>query len=262
MLLHKSQGGTLMSKVALISGGALGIGKASALQLAKDGFALVICDWNKEEGEKTAEECRKFGGQVDFIEADMSKEADVMNFVAQAKKNHDKIDFYLNNQGVIHRAKLFHEITEADADYVINTNIKGCFFGIKHVVKEMLKQKEGHIVVLGSSSGIKSETGFGVYSATKKAVLGLAQDAAIEYAKDNIRVNTICPGGIVTPLTEMVGVQMAQDQFMPPRVADILLNNGQLGDVSDISQLVSFLASDASRYMTGSVISVDGGITL
>ena len=251
-----------MSKVALVSGGALGIGKASSLQLAKDGFDLVICDWNKDEGLKTAEACREFGGQVDFIKVDMSKEADVINFVSQAKKLHNKIDFYLNNQGVIHKAKLFHEITEEDADYVINTNVKGCFFGIKHVVKEMLKQGEGHIVVLGSSSGIRAEAGFGVYSATKKAALGLAQDAAIEYGKKNIRVNSICPGGILTPLTTMVGQQMYEEQFTPPREPDILLNNGDLGDVTDISQLVSFLASDASRYMTGAVLSVDGGITL
>lgn len=251
-----------MSKVALVSGGALGIGRASSLQLAKDGFDLVICDWNQEAGLATTDDCRKLGVQADFIEADMSKEADVIKFVDFAKEKYDQIDFYLNNQGVIHQAKLFHEITEEDADYVINTNIKGCFFGIKHVVKEMLKQEEGHIVVLGSSSGIKSETGFGVYSATKKAALGLAQDAAIEYAKKNIRVNTICPGGIVTPLTQMVGQQMIADQFIPPRAPDILLNEGALGDVSDIAQLVSFLASEASRYMTGAVISVDGGITL
>lgn len=251
-----------MTKVALIAGATTGIGKASAIQLAKDGFDLVLAARGEEKGLKLVEEIKQLGVQVDFIKTDMSVEADVINLVDFTVKKYQKIDYYLGNQGVIYPPKMFDETPESDVDLVLNVNVKGTFFGMKHVIKQLLKQDSGNITIVGSSSGIRSETGFGVYSASKRAVLGLVQDAAIEYGPKNIRINAICPGGIVTPLTDATAQSMMESQFKQPRPSLALLNGGNLGEPEDISSLVSYMASDASKYMTGAVISVDGGITL
>ncbi|EUJ30292.1 short-chain dehydrogenase/reductase SDR [Listeria floridensis FSL S10-1187] len=251
-----------MRKTAVITGSATGIGRGSAIQLAQDGFDLVLADWNTKDGEKTAELCRAEGVLADFIYADMGIEKDAERVVDFARNKYSKIDFYLNNQGVVHDPKLLHEITEEEADYNIHTNIKGTFFGLKYMLRAMLEQEKGHIVLVSSSSGIRSETGFGMYSATKHAVVGLAQDAAMEYARNNIRVNTICPGGIMTGMTEKIGAYMMQHQFVQPKSAAGLLREGGLGEVNEITGLVSFLASEKSSFMTGAILSVDGGNTL
>lgn len=251
-----------MSKVALITGAATGIGKDSAIRLAEDGFNLILADWNRTAGEETAQLCREKGVSVDFIYADMGIEADVEKIVALIHEKYDHLDFYLNNQGVINDPKLIQNITEEEVDDLLHTNVKGCFFGLKHIGRYLLDQMAGHIVIVSSSSGVRSETGFGFYSATKHAVIGLAKDAAIEFASKNVRVNVICPGGIVTPLTEKVGKYMMEQQFVQPKPSIGLLNGGAMGDVSQISGVVSFMASDASSFMTGAVLNVDGGNTL
>lgn len=249
------------NRVALVSGAATGIGRDCAIQLAKDGFDLVLCDWNKEEGEKTLAACREQGKQADFLEINMAIEAEAKKFIDFAVDKYGKIDFYLNNQGVIHMPKLFEDITEEDFDYVTNNNFKACFFGMKHALKVMKKQGYGHLVNTGSSSAIRPETGFGVYSATKHAVIGLTKDAAIEMAKYGVRVNSVCPGGIITPLTMAVGKYMMETKFEQPRSSTALLGPARMGQTSEVTGIVSFLASDQSSYMTGSIISVDGGNT-
>lgn len=248
-------------KVALVSGAATGIGRDCSVQLAKDGFHLVLCDWNKAEGEKTAAMCKEAGADTDFLEVNMAIETEVEHFVTFAMEKYGHIDFYFNNQGVIHMPKLFEDITEEDFNYVTDNNFKACFFGMKHVLKVMKHQKYGHVVNTGSSSGIRPETGFGVYSATKHAVIGLTKDAAIEMASFNVRVNCVCPGGIITPLTIAVGQYMKEHQFQQPRSSKALLGPERMGKTSEITGIISFLASEASSYMTGAIISVDGGNT-
>jgi len=248
-------------KIALISGSATGIGFAGAVRLAEDGcYNLILADWNKEELEKAAALCREKGANVDKFVVDMGKEGEVAEMVANIVEQYGRIDFFFNNQGVIHMPKDFENITEEDMDYVLHSNFKACFFGMKHVGKVMISQKEGHILNTGSSSGLRPETGFGVYSATKHGVIGLTKDAAIEWARYNVRVNCICPGGYVTPLTVAVGAYMQENKYIQPKSSFALLN--RMGDVKEIVGMISTLASDASSYMTGSVISLDGGNTL
>lgn len=250
-------------KIALISGAATGIGRAAVVRLAEDGvFQLVLADWNKEELEKTRDLCKEKGADPMISVVDMGKEAEVEKLVADVVEKYGRIDFFFNNQGVIHMPKDFENITEEDMDYVIHSNFKACFFGMKHVAKVMIQQKEGHILNTGSSSGLRPETGFGVYSATKHAVLGMSKCAAIEFARYNVRVNCICPGGFITPLTIAVGTYMQEHQYAQPKPSVALLGPAKMGDVSEIVGMISTLASDDSSYMTGAVISLDGGNTL
>lgn len=248
-------------KIAIISGAATGIGRASAIRLAEDGFCLVLADWNQEEGEKTLTECKKVTPDCDFVLTDMGKEADVEKLVAFTTGKYGKIDFFFNNQGVLHMPKDFDDLTEEDMDYVLHSNFKACFFGMKHVLKVMKKQQCGHILNTGSSSGIRPESGFGVYSATKHGVVGMSKVAAIEYARYDVRVNCICPGGFVTPMTMEVGKYMQEHNYAQPKPSTALLGPARMGDTSEITGMISLLASEASSYMTGSVISVDGGNT-
>jgi NAD(P)-dependent dehydrogenase (short-subunit alcohol dehydrogenase family) len=251
-----------MTKVAVIAGATTGIGRASAIQLSKDGFDVVLAARGEQRGQKLVEIIRKMGKHADFIKTDMSIEEDVEALFEFTKNKYNHIDFYLGNQGVIYAPKMFDQTTEEDFDKVMSVNVKGAFFGMKYAIKQFLQQGGGNIVIMGSSSGIRSETGFGVYSASKRALLGLAQDAAMEYGKNNIRINVIAPGGIRTPLTAKTTNQFKSSNFKQPIPSVPLLNQGGLGEPEDIASMISYMASDASKYMTGSVISIDGGITL
>ncbi|GCF93772.1 short chain dehydrogenase [Enterococcus florum] len=249
-------------KIAIVSGAATGIGRASAVRLAEDGFALVLADWNEAEGETTLGLCREVHEDVDFVLTDMGKEAEVKKLVAFTMDKYGKIDFFFNNQGVLHMPRDFDELTEDDMDYVLHSNFKACFFGMKHVLKVMKEQRFGHILNTGSSSGIRPETGFGVYSATKHGVVGMSKVAAMEYARYDVRVNCLCPGGFITPMTMKVGMFMQEHQYQQPKPSVALLGPAKMGDTSEIVGMVSLMASEDSSYMTGSVISVDGGNTL
>ncbi|MDT2600142.1 SDR family NAD(P)-dependent oxidoreductase [Enterococcus hulanensis] len=249
-------------KIAIVSGSATGIGRASAVRLAEDGFALVLADWNEAEGKTTLSLCREVHQDVDFVLTDMGKEDEVKKLVDFTMDKYGKIDFFFNNQGVLHMPRDFDELTEEDMDYVLHSNFKACFFGMKHVLKVMKEQGYGHILNTGSSSGIRPETGFGVYSATKHGVLGMSKVAAMEYARYDVRINCLCPGGFITPMTMEVGQFMQENQYQQPKPSVALLGPAKMGDTSEIVGMVSLLASENSSYMTGAVISVDGGNTL
>ncbi|EOH95540.1 SDR family NAD(P)-dependent oxidoreductase [Enterococcus pallens] len=249
-------------KIAIVSGAATGIGRASAVRLAEDGFALVLADWNEAEGKTTLGLCKDVHKDVDFVLTDMGKEAEVEKLMKFTMDKYGKIDFFFNNQGVLHMPRDFDELTEEDMDYVLHSNFKACFFGMKHALKVMKKQGYGHILNTGSSSGIRPETGFGVYSATKHGVVGMSKVAAMEYARYDVRVNCLCPGGFITPMTMEVGQYMQEHQYQQPKPSVALLGPAKMGDTSEIVGMVSLMASENSSYMTGAVISVDGGNTL
>lgn len=248
-------------KVAVVSGASTGIGRACAVRLAKDGFHLVLLDWNDEEGANTVSLCKEAAPvEVDFVHTDMGIEKEVMAAVDFAVKKHGHVDFFFNNHGYLPDPAYFDELTEESVDMVIHCNFKGIFFGMKHMLKVMKAQGYGHILNTASSSGIRPETGFGAYSATKAGVINMTKLAAIEYGEFGIRVNAICPGGIVTNMILKTRDYLIEHpEFKFPRGAWTAIK--RMGSVDEIAGVVSMMASEASSYMTGAVISIDGGVT-
>lgn len=251
-------------KVAVITGASSGIGAASAVRLAKDGFNLVIAARRQNKLEEVAELCRAEGAEVLVVRADMTVEEDVRNVFAQALEKFGTIDFLFSNQAVLQKPTHFEEMTLVDYDRVIG-NVKATFLALT-VATNVFKDlgKPGNILVTGSSSGCRPEAGFGIYSATKAATIQLVKDAAIECGKlYNIRYNCVCPGGFYTEMTDWAGKHFEEAGEVYIRYSrPLCLPDKIMGEMKDIVGIVSLMASDESSYMQGAVINVDAGLTL
>lgn len=259
----------MIKKVAVITGASSGIGAVGAVRLAKEGFDLVIAARRENRLEEVAEKCRAEGAEVLVIKADASKEEDVNTIFDKAIDKFGTIDFVWSNQGVLTVPTVFEELTVDQFYTVSENNFKSTFLMLTKAtnVFKALK-KPGNVVCTGSSSGIRAEAGFGVYSASKAAVIQLVKAAAIECgAKYNIRYNCVCPGGFVSEMTAMVGEELkksieAGKEFPLRRSQPALLTGRNLGDPeAELVGLIAFLASDESSFITGAALSVDCGIT-
>ncbi|MEM7079893.1 MAG: SDR family oxidoreductase [Pseudomonadota bacterium] len=251
-------GDRLAGKVAVITGGASGMGKASVMRFLAEGAKVVIADFNVETGEQTVAEARELGySDVVFVPTDVASEADVSGMMQCALDNFSGLDVVFNNAGVGGAIGPLTETTVESWDYTMDVLAKGVFLGIKHAAAHMQAQGiEGSIINTASIAGLSGDAGPLVYSAAKAAVISLTQAAAVELARDKIRVNAICPGFIATPLAA-VGVvddnfkeRFAKSQPWP-----------EFGDGEHIAGAALFLASDDARFVTGEKIVVDGGLT-
>lgn len=255
----------MSGKTALITGASSGIGAASAVQLAKDGFDLILAARRKEKLDEVAEKCRAEGVDVLVVPTDTSNEEEVKALFATVKERYEKLDFYFCNQGVLMKPTRFENQTLDQYYYVSENNFKSVFLCLTNCIRLMIDQECGNILVTGSSSGIRPEIGFGVYSASKHAVVGLTKDAAIECGRFGIRINCLCPGGVDTPMVAGAGILDDEGKAAMERYVDRapapLLKGRTIATVDEISGMVSFMASDKSTFMTGSVISIDCGIT-
>lgn len=250
----------LIGSVAIITGGGSGIGRAASLQLSKAGFNVVVVDFNAETGGETLRLVREQGGEGLFVQADVSKNEDVERYVKATIDEYGRIDAFFNNAGVLQQFNLLENIELSEFERVINVNVRGVFLGLKHVLKVMGKQGYGSIINTASTAGIRSEHSMAVYSASKHAVIGLTKSAAIEYVRKGVRVNAICPGGVDTALTQTVPAMMQESGYMPEEFPSMRM--GRFSDPAEVAEMVVFLASGKSSYMTGSVVVVDGGLTL
>lgn len=176
----------MSKKTAVITGAAGGIGRATALKLAEDGFNLVIVDFNDLIGQETLVLINEKGAEAIFIKADVTKVDDVKSYVKQAIETFDTIDVFFNNAGVIQNFSMLADTEESEFDKVMNVNVKGVFLGMKYILKVMEKQGHGHIINTASTASIRSEHSAGVYSASKHAVIGLTKAASLEYAKQAV----------------------------------------------------------------------------
>ncbi|HUA51654.1 MAG TPA: glucose 1-dehydrogenase [Candidatus Sulfotelmatobacter sp.] len=249
-------------KVALITGGANGIGRATALSFAQQGAKLVIVDRDAASGEGTAGAIRQQGGEARFVAADVTKSADVQNYVKTALDAYGRIDCFFNNAGIEGKVAVTAEYDEAVFDQVIGVNVKGVFLGLRHVLPVMLKQKAGAIVNTASVAGLTATPGMPAYVASKHAVLGLTKTAAGEVAREGIRVNAVCPGPVETRMIQSLAEQLNPKD--PNSIADkykAALPTGRYTQPEEIANMVLFLCSELAGNITGAHFVIDGGRT-
>jgi 3-oxoacyl-[acyl-carrier protein] reductase len=242
----------LKGKVALVTGGAQGIGKAVALMLARHGADVIVADVNLQKATETAKDVEATGRAAMAVNVDVTRLSDVEQMVESAIRQFGKIDILINNAGIA-RDKLILRMSEEDWDAVLDVNLKGTFHCTKAVIKHMSKQRSGKIVNIASVVGEMGNAGQANYSASKAGVIGLTKTIAREFAQRGINVNAIAPGFIQTPMTEALpGKAKEELQRMIPME--------RLGQPEDVAQAVLFLVSEASSYVTGQVLNVNGGI--
>jgi len=251
---------TNSNQIALITGAGSGIGRASALKLAAGGAKVVLVDYNAESGEETLRLIREQGGEGIFVQANVAVSEDVQRYVNTAVDTYGRIDVFFNNAGIIQKFSMLSDIEESEFDRVMAVNVKGVFLGLKYVLKVMERQGSGSIINTASTAGIRSEHSVAAYSASKHAVVGLTKSAALEYVKKGIRVNAICPGGVQTALTASVPKMLEQSGYVPEEVSNMRM--GRYAQPEEMAEAVAFLASDKASYMTGSIMTIDGGLTL
>jgi len=237
------------NKVVMVTGGAAGIGRATATGFAKEGAKVAICDVNPEAGKTTAE---SLGPEATFQQVDVSDNKSVNDWVESVVSQYGQIDVLVNNAGIT-RDGLIMRMKEADWDAVLNVNLKSAFNCIKAVSKTMVKQRSGRIINLASVVGVIGNPGQANYVASKAGIIGLTKAVAKELASRNITVNAVAPGFIETDMTASL-----PDKAREAMVAQIPL--GRAGTARDIAATVVFLASDQAAYITGQVIHVSGGM--
>jgi len=244
----------LKNKVAVVTGARRGMGRTHALTLAKAGAKVVVSDISAEDCQKVVEEIANVGGEAMAIKCDISKKSEVDKMIADTVKKFGKIDILVNNAGIA-QFKPFLELTEEEWDKTIDVNLKGYFLCSQAAAKEMAKQKSGAIVNIASIAMGQVGMGFeglAHYCASKGGIVAMAEALSLELAPMGIRINTIAPGAIETPMATQQGPEGLKETAK-------LIPMKRIGKPEEISNAVLFLASDASSYMTGSVVVVDGG---
>ena len=244
----------LKDKIALVTGGGTGIGRATAIRFAQEGAKVVICSASEDSVKKAEKELAEIGGEVLAIQADVSNGEDVANVVAKTLDNYGTIDILINNAGLT-RDNIFLRMSEDEWDQVIKVNLKGAFLFTKACTKVMLKKKQGRIINITSVIGVIGNAGQANYAASKAGVIGLTKSIAKELASRTITVNAIAPGFITTDMTDQLSEEQKQ-----AALSEIPL--GRFGDPKDIADLAVFLASENASYITGQVLHVDGGMVI
>lgn len=245
----------LSNKVALITGGSRGIGKEIALELGRNGVNIVISYVNNmEKATAVIDEIISYGVKAMAVCADVSVEEDVLHMIKTVEEEFGTIDILVNNAGIT-KDNLIIRMKEEDWDSVMDVNLKGTFLCTKAVSRIMMKKRYGKIINITSVVGIMGNAGQSNYSASKAGVIGFTKSMAKELASRGIRVNAIAPGFIETDMTEVL-----KDEIKDTMLKAIPLNS--FGNPKDIANLVVFLASERSDYITGQIINVDGGLLI
>ena len=247
--------GRFDGKVALVTGGASGIGRATALTFAREGAKLVIADMHEDGGQQTVHLITEKGGEAIFVRTDVSKAVEVQALISKAVETYGRLDCAHNNAGIA------GGLRARTADYpedrwhqVIAVNLTGVWLCMKYEIPQMLSQGGGAIVNTASAAGLVGTRGTSAYVASKHGVVGLTKTAALEYAQQGIRVNCVCPGAIQTPMTDRAWSD-------PERRARVIASEpvGRIGNPEEIAEAVVWLCSDAASFVTGHTMTVDGG---
>lgn len=245
----------LTGKIAVVTGASRGIGRQIALTMAREG-AVVVVNYNGSaaRAEEVVKEITDKGGQAEAVQCNVSDFEKAAEFLAYVVKKYGRVDILVNNAGIT-RDNLLMKMSEQDFDEVIGTNLKGAFNCIKHISRQMLKQKSGRIINISSVSGVLGNAGQANYCASKAGVIGLTKSAARELASRGITVNAIAPGFIETEMTEVLSDAVKEG-------AEAQIPMKHFGQAEDIAEMAAYLASDRAKYITGQVISVDGGMAM
>ncbi|HEY0899346.1 MAG TPA: SDR family oxidoreductase [Sphingobacteriaceae bacterium] len=240
-------------KVAIVTGGSFGIGRATALAFARRGAKVVIADYL--ENSETPEAVRRIGSEVLFVKCDVSDGQQVKAMVEQTIATFGRLDYAFNNAGVEGLSATTPECTEENWDKVLSVNLKGIWLCMKYELPEMLKLGKGAIVNCASIAGLVGFPGLPAYTASKHGIIGLTKTSALEFAKQGVRVNVVCPGVIKTPMIDrFTGYSKeAEKQFANQEPV------GRLGDPQEVAEAVVWLCSDAASFVTGHSLAVDGG---
>lgn len=247
--------GMLEGKVSIVTGGTSGIGQAVAVAFAKAGAKVVLCGRREDAGQETVRMIRDAGGEGTFMRADVSKSADVENLVARTVELHGRLDVAFNNAGIGEGTPKLADLSEADYERNFDTNVRSTFLCLKFEIRQMLKQGGGGSIVNNASVQSHIALGYSAhYTACKHAIMGYTRAAAVDYAADNIRVNAVAPGIVLTPM-------MAGFDPKAPEVATIMarIPAARVMTPEELAPTIVFMASDLAPYMHGASVAVDGG---
>lgn len=249
----------MFNKVAVITGAGSGIGRATALLFAKKGAKVVVVDLDSKEGSKTVDSIEGHGGEARLVVADVSKASNVQRMVKTILELYGRLDILVNNAGIFTEGSVV-ETTEEDWNRVLGVNLVGVFLCMKYCIPEMIKGGGGVIVNVGSEAGLVGIRNQVAYNVSKSGVIALTKSTALDFAENNIRVNCLCPGRVLTPLVEKV-ISDSEDPEATRRILSDDRPLKRMGTPEDIAAGILFLASDETPYATGTVLSIDGGYT-
>jgi NAD(P)-dependent dehydrogenase (short-subunit alcohol dehydrogenase family) len=251
--------GRLDQKVALVTGGGSGIGRASTLAFAREGAKVIVSDVDFTGGEETVRLIQTAGGAATFIQADVARAAEVEALVKKGVETYGRLDCALNNAGIQGDLRQTAECSEENWNRIIAINLTGVWLCMKHELAYMLHQGSGVIVNTASNFGLVGSPGMPAYSASKHGVVGLTKTAALEYAKAGIRVNAVCPGPTQTPLVDRI---LSQQPQLASQIVEAIKARepaGRMGQPEEIAEAVIWLCSEAASFVTGIALAVDGG---
>ncbi|HTT74654.1 MAG TPA: glucose 1-dehydrogenase [Candidatus Binataceae bacterium] len=247
----------LEGKIALITGCGSGIGRAAAINFAREGAIVTGADVNREGGEATIKMIRESGGKADFAPADVTDAAQVQNLITGIVKAHGRLDCAYNNAGVEGDVSEIHDTSERSYDRVMAVNVKGVWLCLKYEIQQMRRQGGGAIVNTASVAGLSGFPNLSIYVASKHAVVGMTKSAAIENAQSGIRINAVCPGPVDTPMMERI----ANNEGAPGRKEfEAIVPMRRYARPEEIAITVTWLCSPQASYVTGVTMPVDGGL--
>lgn len=248
----------LAGKVAIVTGATSGIGQATAIMFAREGAKVVLVGRDESRGRAILESMRSDGGEAVFFKADISKSAEAKKMIEDALRIYGRVNILVNNAGVTWVGNIL-ETPEETWDLVIDINLKGVYLCCKYLIPHMIKDSEGTIINIASASSFMAMTSEAAYDTSKGGVLMLTRAMALDFAKNNIRINCICPGVIDTPMLKPIYDSSPDPKAMERNLAR-LHPVGRVGSPEEVAKVALFLAADAPEFMTGAALAVDGGL--